>query len=73
MLPRFTRITALIVAAITLMFLASCGSNSDTSNVIKTSEKQEVAPGTAVSVDGAIVPIKDFDSQPTVLWFWAPN
>jgi len=73
MLPRFTRITALIAAAITLLFLASCGSTSDTPNVIKTSEKQEVASGTAVSVDGAIIPIKDFDSQPTVLWFWAPN
>ena len=55
------------------MFFPACGSDSDTSEVVETSENQEVAPVTAVSVDGTIVPIKDFDSQPTVLWFWAPN
>jgi len=55
------------------MFLAACGNNIDTANVVETSEKQEAAPVTAVSVDGVIVPIKNFNSQPTVLWFWAPN
>ncbi len=73
MLHRFIRITAFIATAIILMFLAACGNNIDTANVVETSEKQEAAPVTAVSVDGVIVPIKNFDSQPTVLWFWAPN
>ena len=73
MLHRFTRINAFIAMAITLMFLAACGSNIDTSNVVEISEKQEAAPATAVSVDGVIVPIKNFDSQPTILWFWSPN
>ena len=73
MLHRFIRIVAFTTIVITLMFFPACGSDSDTSEVVETSENQEVAPVTAVSVDGTIVPIEDFDSQPTVLWFWAPN